>query len=64
MQQNNSIFVRNIIGDNTIATCFQQTSLVALVFITPWCPACKMIRPILSDFAEKNKTIVFGFVNV
>lgn len=64
MQQSNSSFVRNIIGNDTVNPCFQQTSLVALIFVTSWCPSCKMFRPIISELAEKNKTIVFGFVNV
>ena len=53
-----------ITNDNFTKEVLKADKTVLLDFWAPWCGPCKMLSPVVAEFAEKHPEIKVGKINV
>lgn len=56
--------VKIITNDNFTKEVLENKKTVLLDFWASWCGPCKMLSPVVDEFAEENENIYVGKVNV
>lgn len=56
--------VKTITKDNFEKEVLENSKTVLLDFWASWCGPCKMLSPVVDEFAEENENIYVGKVNV
>ena len=53
-----------ITNDNFTKEVLEAENTVLLDFWAPWCGPCKMLSPIVAEFAQKHPEVKVGKINV